>query len=197
MEQSDARKPPVDRQFESDCFGGECVIASVPPKSRTVLQVKSRSQHAIDVFNVCVNRLRIGAPQAIDALTSTGYTKPESRERLQKIGDLITERVPQVSASAIADFIERNSVTQPVTNIYPIDDRFVPITHAEMNVMFGGDIGLGWDKFRARYPDSRGTLSISDIGFDDSYAQAILCIGQQVRTSSEWSVLADVPAWRS
>jgi hypothetical protein len=170
----------------------------------------SRSRHSIDVFNFCVNGLGIGSPQVIDALTNTGSTKPESRERLEQIGDRIAEQVPQALDSAIDNFIESNSVTQPVTNVYPIDERFVPITHAEMREIFGRDIDQGWDNFRARYPHTRGTLSVSDIGFDDAYTQAILCVGRQFdslagygtyyvlnRKKSEWSLLAEVPAWIS
>lgn len=170
----------------------------------------TRSKHTIDVFNVCVAGLTIGTPQVIDALTNTGYTKPEPRERLEEIGDRIADQIPTARDSAIDDFIENNTVTQPVSNIYPIDARFVPLTQKEMRAIFGRDIDSGWEDFHMRFPHTRGTMSVSDIGFDDTYEQAILCVGQQFGglaghgsyfvfecKESGWSKLAEVGAWLS
>lgn len=200
----------IHAEFEINVDRRYPVTLIVIPTRNCARCMEMRSKHTVDVFNVCVSGLRIGSPQVIDVLTNTGYTEPEPRERLTGIGDRVADQVPNVRESAIEDFVGNNTVTQPVSSIYPIDDCFEPITQSEMRTIFGRDIDSGWDDFRMRYPHTRGTMSVSDIGFDDAREQAILCVGQQFgglaghgshfvfeRKHNGWSKLAEVGAWLS
>ena len=170
--------------------------------------MRNRAAHTNAVFEICVSDIGIGEPQVIDAFSNTG--RPQSRKELEDVGEYIALNVTGILDSTIEDFVENNLITQAIENIYPVDHRFTPITWDEMDKLFANGIDEGWTKFRQQYPNSSGTLGLSDLGFDDNYTQAILCVEQQwgglaghgayyifQRQKSEWSVLERLIAWMS
>jgi hypothetical protein len=86
---------------------------------------------------------------------------------------------------------------------------YVLLTRADFDVIFSQNTS-GWDVFYTRYPNSAGMTTVSRVGFNEDFTQALVYVGTMshwlagagyyillVKSSGTWQVDQQVMAWIS
>ena len=84
--------------------------------------------------------------------------------------DFIKRGLPQLEDDTLADFRERNTASFPLKDYFPTQTSYVFLTSPEIDQLYQD----GWEAFDSKYPNSRGITSLSRIGFNIRYTQALL-----------------------
>ena len=79
----------------------------------------------------------------------------------------------EISAETMAGFIAANTPpSRSVRPTLPIPHEFLP--SSEIDHLLGEDPVSGWSRFDAKYPNSMGYWTVSQVGFDCDLTQALL-----------------------
>lgn len=123
--------------------------------------------------------------------------------------ETIGAQMTGMDAETAASFRARNDAAYPVPADMDLGLPYVLLTTAEMNQIF--DINTsGWDVFYTRYPNSPGITTVSRIGFNADFTQALVYTGTMShwlagagyyllldKSSGDWKVVTKVMAWIS
>ncbi len=93
----------------------------------------------------------------------------------------ILQNLPGISSETADSFRAQNLIAHPVSPRMDIGTPYVLLSQAEMSRIFAQNQD-GWQYFYERYPDTPGITTLSQVGFDNSYDQALVYIG----TMSHW-----------
>jgi hypothetical protein len=149
-----------------------------------------------------------GEPQMYVIMSDTAVSI-QGVEGMDAALETIGAQMTGVDEETAASFRDRNEASFPVPANMDLDLPYVLLTSTEMDQIF--DINTSsWDVFYTRYPNSPGITTISRIGFNTDYTQALVYTGTMShwlagagfyifleKSSGEWLVMTKVMAWIS
>lgn len=72
------------------------------------------------------------------------------------------------------NYLERNKESFKIKHPYDLNGLLVPISNEIENDIFESDLDEGWDKFRLRYPKSKGIIDFSLPGYNKERSEIVL-----------------------
>ncbi len=147
---------------------------SVPTPAEAELQAEEQAVYAA-VFDEIFGEPRI---YVLVAETSPGI---EGVEGLDSIINSILPQMTGLDEETAGSFRVRNEAAYPVRPDMDLGLPYVLLTDAEFDEIFAINTS-GWDVFYTRYPNSPGMTTVSQVGFNDDYTQALVYVG----TMSHW-----------
>ena len=90
-------------------------------------------------------------------------------------------RLPGLQAETAASFLERNAASANLPEDMDLGIPYVLLTREDFDSIFALNTS-GWDVFYTRYPNSPGMTTVSAVGFNAGFTQALVYIG----TISHW-----------
>jgi hypothetical protein len=93
----------------------------------------------------------------------------------------ILQNLPGILSETTGSFRERNTASHPVSPRMALGTPYVLLTQDEMNQIFSPNQD-GWQIFYERYPQAPGITTLSQVGFNNSFDQALVYVG----TMSHW-----------
>ena len=132
-----------------------------------------------EVLEVCFGRLYLGAGQVVRSLTVSGLSRGTDERR---VVSYLRENLEGLGEEALNDFLTKNRERHPVGPLLDPQGPLVCLDDREFHDVFRDR--EGWERFRAMYPGSDGTLRLSRVGLDAEVTQAVFYAGQQF----DWNV---------
>lgn len=151
-----------------------------------------------------------GSRQVIRALTTSAharYCTLPSPGRLEWQPMMI---LPKASRSTAEHFQTVRRHSRPVEEVFGKVEQMEVLDQAALDLVFAGELNLGWDRFRRSYPESKGIVEVSCPGFSRDLAQAMIEIGISldrlfgfgecclyVREGQRWTMVSRKETWAS
>jgi hypothetical protein len=142
----------------------------------------------------------------IMATTATGPTGVDDTARSL---DYVLQNMHGVSPATADSFRARNSASNPLSANMDLGNPYTLLSQAARNQIFGQNRS-GWDTFYGRYPQAPGITTLSSVGFNATFDQALVYIGTQSnwlagqgyyvllkKTGGVWSIDQQVMTWVS
>ncbi len=136
-------------------------------------------------------------------------TDPGGVENTVSTVESASKNLPGIDSATVEDFISRNDKSYALAEDMNIGVKYVLLTQTEMNQFFGQNQD-GWQAFYKNYPDAPGITSLSRVGFNPTYDQALVYIGTQshylagagyyalmVKVNGTWAVSIKSMTWIS
>jgi hypothetical protein len=175
---------------------------SVPTPSEDFLQAEEQA-----IYTVLLAE-SFGEPQMYVLMSETA-PGIEGVEGLEATLANILPQLPEMDGETADSFRVRNEAAYPVRPDMDLGLSYVLLTREEMNRIF--DINTsGWDVFYTRYPNSPGLTTISRVGFNAGFTQALVYIGTQShwlagagyyvlleKVDDAWTVVQQIMVWIS
>ena len=100
------------------------------------------------------------------------------REEMACLGDDMSplQKVRLLREDTLTNFIAQNANSRKVADMYPIPAQYTIISAEDYRDIIGRD-NSGWGRFYERFPNTNGVLEVSQIGFDSTQTQALICSG--------------------
>jgi hypothetical protein len=95
--------------------------------------------------------------------------------------DYILQNMHDVANETLDGFRTRNDAAYPIRPDMKIDSPYTLLSQAGRSRIFGQNQS-GWDIFYNRYPQAPGITTLSRVGFNTTFDQALVYIG----TQSNW-----------
>ena len=114
-------------------------------------------------------------------IMETTSTDPGSADPSTSRLDYVMENLHDVDKSVATDFQARNDKAYPLSLNMKLGVTYVLLTQEQRNGMFGQNQS-GWEVFYQNYPGTPGITTLSRVGFNPSFDQALVYIG----TESNW-----------
>ena len=102
-------------------------------------------------------------------------------DNTNSILDRVLPQMTGVDEETVASFRARNDTAYPIPADMDLGLPYILLTPDEKNQIFAVNTS-GWDVFYTRYPNSPGLTTISRIGFNADFTQALVYAG----TQSHW-----------
>jgi hypothetical protein len=139
---------------------------------------------------------------------ATGCVTPSDDKETE---NYFIEKLPELSPETLDDFRHQSRQCRTLSGKFELPVKYVLITGKDLQPLNAeGEIVGFWQRFYARYPDSSGLLSFSNVGFNREMTQALvsttrgcggLCgAGYYVllrKERGQWIVRYEVTAWIS
>lgn len=140
------------------------------PSTPSADQVKLEEQAVYtalfkDMFN---------APMVV--LMEQTSTDPGGVENTASTVDSVMKDLPGIDKATVENFKARNDQAYALSPEMNVGVKYVLLSQAEMNKFFGINQD-GWQAFYQNYPDAPGITSVSRVGFNSTYDQALVYIG--------------------
>jgi hypothetical protein len=84
--------------------------------------------------------------------------------------DYVEERLPELKGETWNDYQEVNMQSYSIKNYLPVNTPFTILSRAEIEQIYKD----GWEAHRDKYPNSYRIMSVSRIGFDSGFSQALV-----------------------
>ncbi len=136
-------------------------------------------------------------------------TDPGGVENTASTVESAAKNLPGIDTTTVEDFKTRNDQSYALPADMDIGVKYVLLTQTEMNQFFGQNQD-GWQAFYKNYPDAPGITSLSRVGFNPTYDQALVYIGTQshylagagyyalmVKVNGTWTVSIKSMTWIS
>jgi len=149
-----------------------------------------------------------GEPQML-ALMAETETSPMSTENTDSTLEYVLSQMSEVDEETVAGFRVRNDAAYPLRPDMDLGLPYVLLTRDDVDEIFDVNTS-GWDVFYTRYPNSPGLTSVSRVGFNADFTQALVYIGTQShwlagsghyvlleKTGGRWQVEQQVMTWIS
>lgn len=114
-------------------------------------------------------------------IMDTTATSPGGVEDTSSIIDNILQNMHGVDAVTGDSFRVRNNASYPVSPRMDLGTPYVLLTRDQMTRLFNQNQD-GWQLFYEQYPGALGITTISQVGFNASFDQALVYVG----TMSHW-----------
>lgn len=160
------------------------------------------------VLRVCLTALGIGPKQVVQASTNLGLACASSAEELKQTSLHLRSKMKKLEEQTVEDFLTKNMEAHAVAPALTLDGQLIPVSSEDLGHMFRDD--EGWERFRAAYPESSGTVGFSRVGFNGALTQALIYAGMQVgwlmgygafslfeKDGSTWNEVESTMAWIS
>jgi len=119
------------------------------------------------------------------------------------------QNMHDVSAETSAGFTRRNDSAYTLQPTMQLGASYVLLTEDQRSQIFGQNQD-GWQVFYEQYPDAPGIIELSQVGFNSTFDQALVYVGDQVhwlagagyfvllnKVNGTWSVDQQVMTWIS
>lgn len=149
-----------------------------------------------------------GEKQVVKPFTLAGLQDRPVKEMLQSFSRNAKIEMPNADPATITDFIEKNESPYPIDPEFLLDGRLLPVPPSSLEAIFCDQDG--WKRFNRQYPQSRGILGFSRIGFNAGLDEALLYIENQShwlsgsgdyfllrKTDGKWVRRGGKPCWLS
>jgi hypothetical protein len=123
--------------------------------------------------------------------------------------DYILQNMHDVNPETVANFQNRNDKAYPIRDDMQLGFPYTLLSQAGRNQIFGQNQS-GWEVFYNRYPQAPGITTLSRVGFNSTFDQALVYIGTQSnwlagagyylllnKADGAWSIDQQVMAWIS
>ena len=114
-------------------------------------------------------------------IMETTSTDPGSADPSTSRLDYVLQNLHDFDKSVAADFKARNDKAYPLLPDMKLGVTYVLLTQEQRNGMFGQNQS-GWEVFYQNYPDAPGITTLSRVGFNTTFDQALVYLG----TESNW-----------
>jgi hypothetical protein len=114
-------------------------------------------------------------------IMDTTATSPGGVGDTASILDNILQNMHGVDADTADSFRVRNGASYPVSPRMDLGTPYVLLTRDQMTQLFNQNQD-GWQLFYEQYPGAPGITTISQVGFNDTFDQALVYVG----TMSHW-----------
>ncbi len=123
--------------------------------------------------------------------------------------DYVLQNMHDVDPTTLESFRSNNAATHPVSADMELGVDYIVLTQDQRNQIF--DLNQsGWEVFYNNYPDAPGLTTISRVGFNAAFDQALVYVGTQshylagagyfvllTRSGETWTVDQKVMTWIS
>jgi len=173
-----------------------------PTPTETELRPEEQAAYAA-AFTELYGEVRL---YVLRDMTSPGI---EGVEGLDAVFDNLLPQLTGLEDETRENFRLRNEAPASVPPDMDLLLPYVLLTDADFEVIFAQNTS-GWDVFYTRYPNSPGMTTVSRIGFNADFTQALLYVGTMShwlagagyyllleKSSGAWQVLQQVMGWIS
>ena len=147
------------------------------------------------------------APMVV--IMDTTSTDPGGVDNTAATVESVMKNLPGIDKSTAESFKTRNDKSYPLSADMKLGVQYVLLTQTEMNRFFSQNQD-GWQAFYKNYPDAPGITSLSRVGFNETYDQALVYEGTQshylagagyyflmVKINGAWTVSMKSMTWIS
>ncbi len=185
-------------------FGAGCVPDSpaLPTPTAPDLETEAEAVYAALFDEI------YGEPQML-VLNALTETSPVGVTMSEETLSYVSSQMMTLSEETLTNFRSRNDATYPLRPDMNLGLPYVLLTRDELNEIFDVNTS-GWDVFYSRYPNSPGLTSVSRVGFNADFTQALVYIGTQShwlagagyyvlleKTGGKWHIVQQVMTWIS
>jgi len=103
-------------------------------------------------------------------------TSPGGVEATASILDRVLQNMHGVDGETMDSFRVRNDTAWPVPPDMHLGSSYVLLSQAEMTGIFNQNRD-GWQLFYEKYPDAPGITTLSRVGFNNTFDQALVYVG--------------------
>lgn len=114
-------------------------------------------------------------------IMDTTATSPGGVEETPSSLDFIMQNMHGVASETRDSFLGRNAAAHPVSPRMDLGTAYVLLTRAEMSKIFSQNQD-GWQIFYEQFPGTPGITTLSQVGFNYTFDQALVYVG----TMSHW-----------
>jgi hypothetical protein len=114
-------------------------------------------------------------------IMDTTATDPGGVENTAPTLDYVLQNMHDVAPETVDSFRVRNDAADSIHPDMDLGVEYVLLSWAEKNQIFGQNQS-GWEIFYSRYPHTPGITTLSRVGFDAAFDQALVYLG----TQSDW-----------
>lgn len=158
------------------CFGG-CEQPGPGEQSPTVNDaVNSIDAPEYSVYSALVEEMYIKDRTDLIVIKKRTDLNPLIRD-LQSDLKRLQVNNHNIRLETINDFQIKNKERLPLNNNFKINAPYILLDEQEYLEMFQD--AQGWDRFRKKYPNSQGLVTLSRIGFNTSMDQALVYVSNQ------------------
>ncbi len=147
--------------------------------------------------------------ESLDGLVITRLSHATAND--QQDAYLKTEFAGAASPDLVADFLANNQTAQPLDAVFAQHSGIKLLSEDEIAKIFpSNSLWDGWKEFDARYPHTKGLITVSRIGYDRAHQYALVEVGSQAaplagvgefllleKSDGAWQVIKNVMAWIS
>jgi hypothetical protein len=144
-----------------------------PPPSANQVDAEEKAVYAFLLPKMYKNRGYV-----IMATTATSATGVDNTTQTL---DYVLQNMHAVAPETVDSFRARNDAAYPIRPDMDLGNPYTLLTQAERSRIFGQNQS-GWEIFYNRHPQAPGITTLSRVGFNDSFDQALVYIG----TQSNW-----------
>jgi hypothetical protein len=180
-----------------------CAIQPTPVPTPEANQIAAQEQA---VYAFLLPKMYKNQGYVIMATSATDVTGVDNTARTL---DYVLQNMHTVGDETAASFLSRNDASYPIRPDMDLGSPYTLLSQAARNQIFGQNQS-GWEIFYNRYPQAPGITSLSRVGFNSSFNQALVYIGTQSnwlagagyyvllkKTDGIWSIDQQVLAWIS
>ena len=142
-------------------------------------------------------------------IMSTTATSATGVDNTPQTLDYVLQNMHGVAADTVDSFKGRNAAAQPLSADMDLGSPYTLLSQAGRNQIFSQNQS-GWDIFYGRYPQAPGITTLSHVGFNATFSQALVYIGTQSnwlagagyyillnKVSGNWAIDQQVMIWVS
>lgn len=159
-------------------------------------------------LRTCLRDKGMDGGQVIQSQTGTGLFGDHSPDDLVVMLSRLRTQLKGLQKATVVDFVAKNKHTHSVPPRLTRNNHLICLDGKKSERLFRDN--KGWERFRERYPESRGILEFSRVGFNPGLTQALVYLGMQfhwtvgeggfwlyTRLKRRWVEMAHVTTWVS
>jgi hypothetical protein len=160
-----------------------------------------------DVYSALIQSVYIDDTQPKQIVITTVNVDPNGSFGLA--APAIKSFWPDLGDDIVGDFKAKNMSSSPLERAFALSAPYTLMSEQEMTSIFSSG-ATGWDKFYATYPDAKGLLALSRVGFNQAKDAAVLYTEYQSdltagggymvlmkKTDGRWTVEENSMFWAS
>jgi hypothetical protein len=156
-------------------FTAACTASPMPSPTPSANQVNVEEQA---VYAYLLPEMYHNRGYVIMATTATGATGVDNTTQTL---DYVLQNMHAVAPETVDSFKARNDAAYPIRPDMDLGSPYTLLTQAERSRIFGQNQS-GWEIFYNRHPQAPGITTLSRVGFNAAFDQALVYIG----TQSNW-----------
>jgi hypothetical protein len=145
----------------------------VPTTSADQIDVEEQA-----VYAALFKKMYTASAFVIMGTTTTGPTGVDNTDQTL---NYFLQNTHAVDQATVDSFRTRNEAGHPILADMDLGASYVLLSQAQRNQIFGQNQS-GWEVFYANYPDTPGITTLSRVGFNATFDQALVYLG----TQSNW-----------
>jgi hypothetical protein len=175
----------------------------------TILPTPSANQADIEeqaVYSVLLKQMYSASTFVIMDTTTTDLGGVENTN---KTIDYVLQNMHAVAQTTVDSFRTRNEVVHPLLQDMDLGVSYILLSQDQRNQIFGQNQS-GWEVFYNNYPNTPGITTLSRVGFNATFDQALVYVGTQSnwlagagyyfllkKTGGVWTIDQKVMTWVS